>query len=79
MSPIAFWTWVLLLAALLYYPVSKLVWVLSVRRLQRKLGRPLEEAEIRGQRQRSWVIAALLVLFFSWLYNASRLGLPGGG
>ena len=79
MTQTAFWTWVLLLAALLYYPVSKLVWVMSVRRLQRKLGRALEEAEIRGQRQRAWVVAAFLVLIFSWLYNFSRLGPPTGG
>ena len=41
--------WVLLLAALLFWPMSKLIWVLSVRRLQRKLARTLDEAEIAGQ------------------------------
>ena len=76
---IYFWTSVLVLAALLFYPVSKLVWVLSVRRLQRKLGRELDGVEIQGQRQRAWVVAAFVVLIFSWLYNFSRIGPPGGG
>ena len=40
--------WMLLLAALLFWPMSKLIWVLSVRRLQRKLDRDLTEVEITG-------------------------------
>ena len=48
--------WVMLLAALLFWPMSKLIWVLSVRRLQRKLGRQLQEKEIAGQMNRARVI-----------------------
>lgn len=79
MTQTTFMLWVLALAALLIWPVSRIVWVLSVRRLQRKLARELEDEEVRGQRRRSWVIALVLSLVFSWLYNASQLGLPGGG
>ena len=65
---------VLVLAALLFYPVSKLVWVLSVRRMERKLERKLDERELVGQKQRAWVIAAVLVLPFSYLFNLQLAG-----
>lgn len=68
---------VLVLALLLFFPVSKMVWVLSVRRLQRKANRPLSEVEIRGQLNRARVISIILVLVFSFLFNAqlgSHLG-----
>ncbi len=71
--------WVLLLAALLFWPMSKLVWVLSVRRLQRKLARALDEKQIAGQIMRARVISAFVSLLFSFLYNASTIGLPGSG
>lgn len=70
---------ILVLAALLYYPVTKLVWVLSVRRMQRKLERELSEQEMRGQLNRARTIGVFLVLLFSWLYNVNMLGLPGHG
>ncbi len=71
--------WVLLLAALLFWPMSKLVWVLSVRRLQRKLAHALDEKQIAGQIMRARVISAFVSLLFSFLYNASTIGLPGSG
>jgi len=71
--------WVLLLAALLFWPMSKLIWVLSVRRLQRKLARALDEKEIAGQITRARVISVFGSLLFSFLYNASTIGLPGSG
>ena len=74
-----FTLWVLGLAALLFYPVSKLIWVVSVRRLQRKLERELSEDELQGQLRRARIIAIPVVITFSWLYNVNTLGLPGGG
>jgi len=71
--------WVLLLAALLFWPMSKLVWVMSVRRLQRKLARDLNETEIAGQMNRARVISVFVSVTFSFLYNLSTLGLPGSG
>jgi hypothetical protein len=71
--------WVLLLAALLFWPMSKLIWVMSVRRLQRKLARDLDEAEIAGQMNRARIISVFVSLTFSFLYNLSTLGLPGSG
>ena len=70
---------VAVLAALLFIPVSKLIWVLSVRRLQRQSGRELSEVELEGQLRRARVIAAFVTLIFSFLFNANLLGLPGNG
>lgn len=59
----------LLLAGLLSYPMSRMIWVMSVRRLQRKLERELETREIRGQRARAWFLAILLASPFAFLFN----------
>ena len=71
-------SWVLL-AALLFFPVSRLIWVMSVRRLERRRKRRLEEAERDAQLRRARVIAVIVVLAFSFLFNLQTLGLPGGG
>jgi len=65
---------VLVLAAMLFFPVSRLVWVLSVRRLQRKSGTTPDEAEHHGQMVRARFIAALLCLVFSYLFNLNLIG-----
>ena len=70
---------VLLLAVLLFYPVSKLIWVLSVRRLERKTERKLSEEEIAGQLRRARVLTVLIVVIFSFLFNAHLIGVPGNG
>ena len=69
----------LVLALLLFFPVSKLIWVLSVRRLQRRLDRELNEGEIQGQLRRARVIAVLLSLAFSFFFNLNLIGIPGHG
>jgi hypothetical protein len=68
----------LLLAGLLFVPVSKLVWVLSVRRMQRKLGRELDQSELDGQLRRARFVTVFVVLIFSVLFNFKMLGLSGG-
>ena len=65
---------VLILAVVLFFPVTRLIWALSVRRLQRKLGRELSEIEIQEQKNRARVIAAVVVVIFSYLFNLSTLG-----
>jgi len=70
---------VVVLAALLFLPTTRFIWVLSVRRLERKLERPLSEAERLGQHNRARIIALFVVIVFSLLFNASTLGLPRGG
>jgi hypothetical protein len=70
---------VLLLAVLLYIPVSKMVWVLSVRRLQRKVSRELSQKEIHGQLNRARMISIVLVLIFSYLFNSNLGSVLGYG
>jgi hypothetical protein len=80
MSP---WTWywisVVVLAALLFVPASTLVWVLSVRRLERRLGHPLSEGERLGQRNRARFIAIVLCALFSALFNYRILDMSAHG
>ncbi len=70
---------VLILTALLFFPVSKLVWVLSVRRLERRLKRKLSEEEIDGQLRRARLISVILALLFSFLFSANIIGIPANG
>jgi divalent metal cation (Fe/Co/Zn/Cd) transporter len=80
MSPWTYyWLSIAVLAALLFMPVSQLVWVLSVRRLQRKLGQPLSEAERLGQRNRARFIAAILCVIFSAFFNFQILDMAAYG
>ena len=71
--------WVLLLAVLLFWPVSNLIWTFSVRRKQKKLQMELGEEEIHAQKQRARFIAVIICFVFSLLYNLSRLGVPTDG
>ncbi len=66
------------LALLLFFPTSKLLWVASVRRMQRKRGSELSEHEINGQKSRSQFIAIVIVTLFSWFFNLNLLGQAGG-
>lgn len=77
MNPMFFF-WVALLALMLFFPVSNIIWVSSVRRLQRKLGRELANNELRGQKTRARFISLILVLLFSWLFNLSLSGVLHG-
>ena len=57
------------LAILLYYPVNKLIFILSVRRYEKKIGKTLSDEELRGQLIRSRFITIILIIFFSSLFN----------
>jgi hypothetical protein len=77
-APAFFALSVVVLAALLYWPVARLVWTLSVRRLERRSGGALGPDERRGQLRRARLISLVLVIGFSMLFNAATLGVPGG-
>lgn len=64
---------VLLLTALLFFPISKLIWVLSVRRLQRKQAAPLNQQEIQAQLKRARIIGLLIALAFSYFFHLNVL------
>nr|VFK50493.1 MAG: hypothetical protein BECKTUN1418E_GA0071001_100337 [Candidatus Kentron sp. TUN]VFK51738.1 MAG: hypothetical protein BECKTUN1418F_GA0071002_100337 [Candidatus Kentron sp. TUN]VFK56600.1 MAG: hypothetical protein BECKTUN1418D_GA0071000_105010 [Candidatus Kentron sp. TUN] len=65
---------VIILALLLFFPVSKLMWVLSIRRLERKFGRETSERERYGQLSRARFLAVFVVVIFSLLFNYYFLG-----
>ena len=64
---------VIILILLLYYPVNKLIFVLSVRRLEKKTGKNLSNMEKSGQLKRSRFISIILILLFSCLFNINIL------
>ena len=64
---------VIILTLLLYYPVNKLIFVLSVRRLEKKTGKNLSNMEKSGQLKRSRFISIILILLFSSLFNINIL------
>ncbi len=70
---------VIVLAVLLFFPVSKLIWVWSVRRLQRKLSRELSQEDLSGQLTRARFIAMIVCLIFSLLFNINIIGIPSNG
>lgn len=65
-----------ILALLLFFPVSNLIWVLSVRRLQRQFNRELTESERIAQKKRAALITLLLVIPFALLFNSQLIGIP---
>ena len=64
---------VIVLSLLLYYPVNKLIFVLSVRRLEKKIGKQLNNIQKSGQLRRSRFISILLIIIFSCLFNINIL------
>ena len=60
---------IIILSILLYYPVNKLIYVLSVRRLEKKTQNKLVAEELKGQLVRSRLITIIIVLIFSSLFN----------
>jgi hypothetical protein len=70
---------VFVLALLLFFPIAKLIWVISVRRLQRKLNRELGETELKGQMTRARFISIFVSLIFSYFFNLNLIGLPSHG
>lgn len=79
MSAAAFFTLsVVVLAALLFLPVTRIIWGLSVRRFERRRGEPLPADERRGQLIRARLLALLLVILFALMFNLVMLGVPGG-
>jgi hypothetical protein len=61
--------WSVLLAVALFFPVRHLIWVLSVRREEQRLGRPTDETRKAALRRRAGVTAALLCFIFAVIYQ----------
>ena len=61
---------IVLLSIALYFPVNKLIWVLSVRRLERKYKKKLTDVERKLQLNRARFISIILVIIFSYFFNS---------
>ena len=59
--------WVMLLSAVLFFPVRQLIWVLYVRKKQKTQGSVSEE-EKSSLKKRATFTAILLCIVFSYLY-----------
>lgn len=64
--------WVVILAAALFFPVRQLVWVLAVRRHERRDGKADEETR-QALKRRASLTAALLSFVFAYFYATSML------
>ena len=62
------WLWTALLGVALFLPIRQLVWTLSVRREERKLGQPTDETRRRSLKRRATATSALLCFVFSIAY-----------
>ena len=60
---------IIFLSLALYCPVNKLIWVLSVRRLERKYKKKLTDSERKLQLNRARFISIVLVIIFSYFFN----------
>ncbi|MFZ1415204.1 MAG: hypothetical protein WAS73_11600 [Defluviicoccus sp.] len=62
------WVWTIVLGGLLFYPTRQLLWVMAVRRFERRLGKPASEEERGSLKRRTTVTTALLCFVFSVAY-----------
>ena len=68
-SLVWFWITTWLLAALLYFPVHRLIWVMRVRRLEARTGNKATDEEVEALRVKTRLVAGLIVLTFGYLFN----------
>jgi len=59
--------WIILLSAVLFFPVRKLIWVLYVRKKQ-KTQQSVSEEEKISLKKRATITAILLCIVFSYIY-----------
>jgi len=59
--------WIILLSMVLFFPVRKLIWVLYVRKKQKKQQSVSEEEKI-SLKKRATITAILLCIVFSYIY-----------
>lgn len=72
-APEYVWLWAVALGVALFFPVRRLIWVISVRRLERRHG-PSDEAQRQSLKKRAGVTAALLCFLFAVFYVGNLFG-----
>ncbi len=74
-APDSRWLWLVALAVALFFPVRQLIWVMAVRRAQRRAGGQLPDEKFRHYlKGRAGVTSALLCLIFASIYAGVMLG-----
>ena len=73
-SPEYRWLWSAALGAALFFPVRQLIWVMAVRREQRRQGQLPDDQTQAGLKSRASVTAALLCLVFAAAYGGVVFG-----
>ena len=64
-SPESKWLWSAALGLALFFPVRQFIWVLAVRRLQRRTGELPDDAARQSLKRRAGATAVLLCLVFA--------------
>ncbi len=64
-----FWGTSLVLAGLLFFPTSKLIGGIAVRRLEKRLGRASDDAERHRVLRRARLIGGIVAITFAFLFN----------
>jgi len=74
----ALWYWgsTAVLGLLLYYPVTRLVWVMRVRRFERKTGQKSTEEDRQRHLRQARFISILIVMLFAFLYTRTLISPP---
>lgn len=67
-QPDAWPYWAVAMAIALFFPVRNLIWVQQVRRAERRLGGPADEAERGRLKRRAGITAGLICFVFAVLY-----------
>ncbi len=74
LSPEYRWVWSAALGVALYFPVRQLLWVMAVRRQQRRSGQLPDEEAQDSMKSRAGVTSALLCLVCAAAYGGVMFG-----
>ncbi len=73
-SPEYRWVWSAALGVVLFFPVRQLIWVMAVRRQERRSGQLPDEEARDYMKSRAGVTSALLCLVFAAAYGGVMFG-----
>ncbi len=74
LSPDYRWLWSAALAVALFFPIRQLIWVLAVRKEQRRAGQVPDEKMKKYLKGRAAVTSGLLCLVFAAAYGGVMFG-----
>jgi hypothetical protein len=70
------WLWALVLGAILFFPVRRLIWMMSANRAARKTGERPSEQELDRLKRRAGFTAFLVCYVFAALYAYAIIRTP---